>query len=102
MRDLPLSLRIGGLGLGGGTLTAFRWQGDLLRFHEINPAVIRYPTAGDPLFSCLTDGQPGRFDVLVRILRWWLHGWRGLLLSIAACQTGRDGLIQPPARGRRG
>ena len=80
-------LRIGVLGLGVGTLAAFGNPGDLIRFYEINPAVIRYSTAEKPIFRYLADsqatteivegdarlslerelanGQPGHFDVLV-------------------------------------
>ena len=81
------SLRIGVLGLGAGTMAAFGEKGDFVRFYEINPAVIRYSTAEKPIFTYLsdsqasteivegdarlmlerelTDGQPGKFDVLV-------------------------------------
>ncbi len=80
-------LRIGVLGLGAGTIAAFGEKGDIIRFYEINPAVIRYSTAAKPIFRYLADsrgsteivegdarlsmereltaGQPGKFDVLV-------------------------------------
>jgi hypothetical protein len=80
-------LRIGVLGLGVGTMAAFAEKGDLTRFYEINPAVIRYSTDPKPIFRYLADsqgsteivegdarlslerelaaGQPGKFDVLV-------------------------------------
>lgn len=83
----PMPLRIGVLGLGVGTMAAFGEPGDLVRFYEINPAVIRYSTAAKPIFRYLADspatieivagdarlalerelanGQPGQFDVLV-------------------------------------
>lgn len=83
----PLPLRIAVLGLGTGTLAAYGMKGDLIRFYEINPAVIRYSTAGKPLFSYLKDspatigivegdarlslerelaaGEAGDFDILV-------------------------------------
>jgi hypothetical protein len=80
-------LRIGVLGLGVGTMAAYAEKGDLTRFYEINPAVIRYSTDQKPIFRYLADsrgsteivegdarlslerevaaGQPGKFDVLV-------------------------------------
>ena len=85
--DPPKPLRIGVLGLGAGTIAAFGETGDLVRFYEINPAVIRYSTSEKPLFSYLANtpatteivegdarlslerefasGHPGKFDILV-------------------------------------
>jgi hypothetical protein len=87
LAEPPKPLRIGVLGLGVGTMAAFGEPGDLVRFYEINPAVIRYSTAAKPIFTYLTgsraateivagdarlslerelaNGQPGQFDVLV-------------------------------------
>ena len=83
----PKPLRIGVLGLGTGTMAAFGETGDLVRFYEINPAVIRYSTGAKPIFSYLANshatteivagdarlslerelgaGHPGNFDILV-------------------------------------
>jgi hypothetical protein len=83
----PKPLRIGVLGLGAGTMAAFGEKGDLVRFYEINPAVIRYSTEANPIFTYLADsratteivtgdarlslerelnsGHPGQFDLLV-------------------------------------
>ena len=36
-----VTLRIGVIGLGTGTLAAYGWPGDYFRFYEINPEVIR-------------------------------------------------------------
>lgn len=80
-------LRIGVLGLGVGTMAAFGEAGDVVRFYEINPSVIRYSTDEKPFFTYLrdamaateivegdarlslerelADGRPGDFDVLV-------------------------------------
>jgi hypothetical protein len=87
LADPAHALRIGVLGLGVGTMAAFAEKGDLTRFYEINPAVIRYSTDQKPIFRYLADskgsteivegdarlslerelaaGQPGKFDVLV-------------------------------------
>ena len=83
----PKPMRIGVLGLGAGTMAAFGEPGDLIRFYEINPAVIRYSTAAKPIFTYLSNsraateivegdarlslerelnaGHPGQFDLLV-------------------------------------
>jgi hypothetical protein len=39
-------LRIGGVGLGAGTIAAYGEPGDSIRFYEINPEVIRIATSG--------------------------------------------------------
>jgi hypothetical protein len=79
-------LRIGVLGLGVGTLAAYGEAGDLVRFYEINPAVISFSEGPHPYFTFLADcpakveiilgdarvslerelarGAPQRFDVL--------------------------------------
>lgn len=78
------NLRIGVVGLGVGTLAAYGEPGDLVRFYEINPDVIRLSqehftyrqdslaevevVLGDARVSLereLRKGRPGRFDVLV-------------------------------------
>ncbi|GHC50477.1 hypothetical protein [Roseibacillus persicicus] len=83
----PRPLRIGVLGLGAGTVAAYGEKGDLVRFYEINPAVVNYSLGEEPYFSYLANspatteiqegdarltlarelaaGEPGRFDVLV-------------------------------------
>lgn len=77
-------LRIGVVGLGVGTLAAYGRPGDLVRFYEINPEVVRLSqehftyrkdspakvevVLGDARVSLereLRHGRPGRFDVLV-------------------------------------
>lgn len=79
------ALRIGGVGLGAGTIAAYGEPGDLIRFYEINPEVIRLATIGT-YFTYLKDcraqvevmpgdarlsmereldrGEPQKFDVL--------------------------------------
>ena len=80
-------LRIGALGLGVGTITAYGQPGDLYRFYEINPLVIQLAQGQGGYFSYLKDtrakvevvpgdarlslenelaaGQPPAYDVLV-------------------------------------
>lgn len=80
-------LRIGVIGLGIGTLASYGRAGDLLRFYEINPDVIRLARGDGGYFHYLSDtpatveivpgdarlslerelreGHPQRFDVLV-------------------------------------
>jgi spermidine synthase len=80
-------LRVGGVGLGVGTLAAYGRPGDTIRFYEINPDVMRLAEGeggyftylrdcaaqvvvvpGDARVSMereLTEGDPGRFDLLV-------------------------------------
>jgi hypothetical protein len=79
------ALRIGGVGLGAGTIAAYGQPGDSIRFYEINPDVIRIATSGT-YFTFLKDcrarvevipgdarlslereldrGEPQNFDVL--------------------------------------
>lgn len=54
-------LKIGVVGLGAGTLAAYGRQGDLLRFYEINPDVIRI--AGNPRYFTFLSDSPARIDV---------------------------------------
>jgi hypothetical protein len=80
-------LRVGVLGLGVGTLASYGRSGDIYRFYEINPDVIRLAEGGEGFFSYLKDsaanieivagdarlslehelsgGEFSRFDVLV-------------------------------------
>jgi SAM-dependent methyltransferase len=78
MRNSPI--RVGVIGLGAGTLAAYCEPGDLFRFYEINPEVIRQAreeftflkdcpakvdiVEGDARLS-LEREQPQQFDVLV-------------------------------------
>jgi hypothetical protein len=50
-------MRIGVLGLGVGTLAAYGQPGDVYRFYEINPAVIRLAQGENGYFTYLTDSQ---------------------------------------------
>lgn len=49
-------LRIGGLGMGIGTIAAYGREGDEIHFFEINPEVIRIATQASP-FSYIRDSE---------------------------------------------
>ena len=50
-------LRIGVVGLGIGTLAAYGAGGDLVRFYEISPAVIRLASGRERVFTYLEDAR---------------------------------------------
>jgi hypothetical protein len=50
-------MRVGILGLGIGTLAAYGQPGDIYRFYEINPAVIRLAQGENSYFTYLSDSQ---------------------------------------------
>ena len=50
-------MRVGILGLGVGTLAVYGQPGDLYRFYEINPAVIRLAQGENGYFSYLSDSK---------------------------------------------
>jgi len=50
-------LRIGVVGLGIGTLAAYGASGDLVRFYEISPAVIRLASGRERVFTYLEDAR---------------------------------------------
>jgi hypothetical protein len=53
--------RVGGVGLGAGTLAAYGQAGDFIRFYEINPLVLKIANTS---FSYLRD-TPARVDVVM-------------------------------------
>jgi hypothetical protein len=57
-------MRVGLLGIGVGTLAALAQPGDVYRFYEINPDVVRWSTARDSYFTYLKD-SPGRIEVVL-------------------------------------
>ncbi len=59
----PRPRRIGVLGLGAGTLAAYGREGDVIRFYEIDPAVIRYAEGEGGYFSYLED-TPARIELV--------------------------------------
>ncbi len=48
-------LRVGGVGLGVGTIAAYSRPGDVFVFYEINPEVIAFSAGADPTFTYLRD-----------------------------------------------
>ncbi len=49
-------VKIGGIGLGVGTITSYGRQGDLIKFYEIDPAVIQY-AADTRYFTYLAESR---------------------------------------------
>ncbi len=56
-------LRVGLIGLGAGTLAAYGQPGDVFRFYEINPAVIRLAEGEGGYFTYLAD-CPARVEIV--------------------------------------
>ena len=57
-------MRVGAIGLGIGTLAAYSHSGDVYRFYEINPAVIRIAKGEGGYFTYLNDAA-GRIEVVL-------------------------------------
>ena len=53
----PASLRIGGLGLGIGVIARYAQPGDVFRFYEINPDMIRLAEGEGGYFSFVSDSK---------------------------------------------
>lgn len=53
----PGKIRVGALGLGVGVLASYGQPGDIFRFYEINPDVIRIAEGQGGYFSFLADSQ---------------------------------------------
>jgi hypothetical protein len=51
------SLRVGILGLGAGTLATYAHQGDVYRFYEINPVVVKLAEGEGGYFTFLKDSK---------------------------------------------
>src|SRR5207302_7048381 len=56
-------MRVGAIGLGIGTLAAYSRPGDVYRFYEINPAVIRIAQRQGGYFSYVS-AAPARIEVV--------------------------------------
>jgi hypothetical protein len=56
-------LRVGGSGLGAGTIAAYGMAGDVFRFYEIDPEVIRVAAGKYGYFSFLAD-SPAHIEVV--------------------------------------
>lgn len=59
----PGELRVGGIGLGIGIIASYGEPGDVFRFYEINPDVIRIAEGEGGYFSFLTD-SPADIQVI--------------------------------------
>jgi hypothetical protein len=57
------SMRIGVIGLGIGTVAAYSRRGDVYRFYEINPAVIRLAQGAEGYFTFLRD-SPAEIEIV--------------------------------------
>ncbi len=55
-------LRVGVVGLGVGTLAAYGRAGDVYRFYDINPDVVRLSTGPEPRFTYLAD-SPAKIEI---------------------------------------
>jgi hypothetical protein len=55
-------MRVGAIGLGIGTIAAYSNPGDVYRFYEINPAVIRLAQGEGGYFTYLSDA-PARIEI---------------------------------------
>jgi SAM-dependent methyltransferase len=90
-REAPApGLRIGVAGLGVGTIAAYGQKGDLLRFYEINPDVIRFATEG--VFSYLED-TPARVEVVVGDARVSLEREQSQQFDVLAIDAFSSGAI---------
>lgn len=56
-QDANHGLRLGGIGLGAGTLATYGRPGDVFRFYEIDPEVVRVASGQDGYFSFLSDSK---------------------------------------------
>ncbi len=57
-------MRVGLVGIGAGTLAALAQPGDVYRFYEINPDVLRWSSGKDAYFTYLRD-SPGQIQIVL-------------------------------------
>ncbi len=57
------AIRVGALGLGAGTIATYNRAGDVMRFYEIDPEVMRYAEGEGGYFSFLADAA-GEIDIV--------------------------------------
>ncbi len=62
-RRLAGPVRIGAVGMGVGTVAGYVRAGDLIRFYEINPQVMRLDLGENAVFTYLNDCA-GRFEIV--------------------------------------
>jgi hypothetical protein len=84
------ALRIGVAGLGVGTLATYGRDGDLLRFYEINPDVVRFATEG--VFTYLAD-TPARVEVVLGDARVSLEREESQQFDVLAVDAFSSGAI---------
>ncbi len=85
------SLRIGVAGLGVGTIAAYGREGDLLRFYEINPDVVRL-AMGDGPFTYLQD-TPATVEVVLGDARVSLEREENQQFDVLAVDAFSSGAI---------
>jgi hypothetical protein len=59
-----VTLRVGAVGLGTGTIALYAVPGDYFRFYELNPAIAQLTRGDDPYFSYLRDCR-GRAEIVL-------------------------------------
>jgi hypothetical protein len=72
-RRRPNDARVGIIGLGAGTLAAYAGPGDVYRFYEINPEVVRLAQGEGGYFTFLKD-SPGKIEIVLGDARLSLEG----------------------------
>lgn len=85
------NLRIGVAGLGVGTIAAYGREGDLLRFYEINPDVVRL-AMGDGPFTYLED-TPASVEVVLGDARVSLEREESQQFDVLAVDAFSSGAI---------
>ena len=55
MRILGASVHLGVIGMGAGTLAAYGHPGDIIRFYEIDPQIVRLSQGPNPTFTFVKD-----------------------------------------------
>ena len=61
--SIPQGLRVGVIGLGAGTIATYGLPGDLFRFYEIDPEIVRVASGQYGYFSFLSDSR-ARIEVV--------------------------------------
>jgi len=94
-RPAPLSIAV--LGLGAGAVAVWGERGDTMRFHEINPAVIRVSAGATPFFTFLADTS-ARVEIVQADARLSLEGENAAhsdLLDVLVFDVSGGGWIPP-------
>jgi hypothetical protein len=88
---VALPLRIGVAGLGVGTVAAYGRPGDLFRFYEINPDVVRLADGGGP-FTFLRD-SPAHVEIVLGDARMSLERERDQRFDVLIVDAFSSGAI---------